>query len=159
MTSLFAVASPVLLVVCLLPVVAAAEPAERPSGMHTPRITDLTWAAYDGNSLPPAPSSTGTASLVDGPEPRECKPRYMVGPGLGIPLGLGAMTMGSVFTAAGARGILTTTNESKLIAVGSVALVLGTAAFLYSSVKLSRNKTRRRQVCGRVTDVPDWRRQ
>lgn len=82
----------------------------------------------------------------------------MVGPGMGIPLGLGAITMGSLFTAIGARGIFTTANEPRLIGWGSATLVVGTATFIYSSIKLKRNLTRRREVCGRSLEDPAWRR-
>ena len=83
--------------------------------------------------------------------PRECKPRYMAGPAVGIPLGLGTAGLGSAFVF-----IATTPSSSRLrdsstaIGIaGSVMIPTGTAVFIYSAVKAKRNRQERRRVCNR----------
>lgn len=89
--------------------------------------------------------------------PRECKPRYMVGPGLGIPLGIGAMTLGGVVVWAGTgcwgwAGVdcsaPRSTSERAAMAGGALLLGAGAATLIYSSIKLHRNMQTRTRVCG-----------
>ena len=91
------------------------------------------------------------------PIPRECKPKYMVGPGLGVPLGVGTVMGGAVMVAVGNLDVLNTGDaktrrDRALIAGGSIMIGAGLAAFIYSSVKLSQNRHARRRVCD--SDTP-----
>ncbi len=97
--------------------------------------------------------------------PRECTPRYMAGPGVGIPLGLGTAVTGAVFVGYGTadfelfgQRISWARNPPASIAGGSVMIAAGLTAFLYSSVKLSKNRRQRERVCGRRNEKPAWRR-
>lgn len=84
--------------------------------------------------------------------PRECKPRYMVGPGLGVPLGVGAVMGGAVMVAVGNFQVLgpvpKTRRDRAFIAGGSLMIGAGIATFIYSTIKLQENRHARRRVCG-----------
>jgi hypothetical protein len=87
----------------------------------------------------------------DSPSPRrECTPRYMAGPGVGIPLGLGTAALGSAFVF-----VSTVPNERSLPdgraagIAGAVMIPVGVAAFIYSSIKLAKNRQTRSRVCPR----------
>jgi hypothetical protein len=86
--------------------------------------------------------------------PHECKPRYMAGPVLGIPLSVGSMILGGVMVGAGTDfQVLASGSGSKvpgLIAGGSVLLAAGAAAMVYSAIKLTKNVQRRALVCDSV---------
>ena len=81
--------------------------------------------------------------------PRECKPRYMAGPAVGLVLGVYAVAFGTVVKRDGfaypkQRDPMHTGWGAALIAAG-----LGT--FVYSSVRLAKNRHARRRVCGTGT--------
>jgi hypothetical protein len=103
---------------------------------------------------PVAPPLEPTEPNAPPSTPRECKPRYMAGPAVGIPLGVGSMILGGVMVGAGtdfqvfASG--SGTNEPSLIASGSVLLAAGAAAMAYSAIKLTKNVRRRALVCDSV---------
>lgn len=84
--------------------------------------------------------------------PRECTPRYMAGPALGVPLGLGAFMGGVVMVTVGNFHLWEPEPKSRgdrgLIAGGSILMAAGLASFIYSSVKISNNRHTRRRVCG-----------
>jgi len=62
----------------------------------------------------------------------------MVGPGLGIPVGLSTATVGSVLAWAGSVDFWgPTPNNQEAIAGGTLLIGAGLATFIYSSVKLS----------------------
>ncbi len=88
------------------------------------------------------------AEILAPPVPRECKPSYMVGPGLGIPLGLSTATVGSVLAWAGSVDFWgPTPNNQGAIAGGTLLIGAGLATFIYSSVKLSKNRHSRERLC------------
>jgi hypothetical protein len=96
------------------------------------------------------------AEIPASPVPRECKPKYMVGPGIGIPLGLGTATFGGVLTYAATVDIFgSTPNSAGGIAGGTLLIGAGLATFIYSSIKLSKNRHTRERLCSPGT-VPHW---
>jgi len=85
--------------------------------------------------------------------PRECTGRYMAGPAVGIPLGLSVAAFGSVLVAAASADLFESSRpndpaERGAIAGGSIMIGAGLASFIYSSVKLSKNRRTRKRVCG-----------
>ena len=91
------------------------------------------------------------AEIPAPPVPRECKPRYMAGPAVGIPLGLGTAAFGSVFTYAATVDVLVPTPNSRGgIAGGTLMIAAGLATFIYSSIKLKRNMDARRRLCSSI---------
>lgn len=84
---------------------------------------------------------------------RECRPRYMAGPGVGIPLGLGTASVGAAFVfLASTPNSSSFPDSSSARAVGiagAVMIPVGLATFIYSSVKLARNRHTRQRVCDR----------
>ncbi len=105
---------------------------------------------------------TGAVGTVETPAPavpRECKSRYMVGPGMGIALGPTVIIGGGYMVAAGSLGGLwdseLTSRDKGLIAGGSFVIAGGAATFIYSLVKLSRNRHERRRVCDSDTPHSD----
>ncbi len=94
----------------------------------------------------------------DSPPPRrECTPRYMAGPAAGIPLGLGAAGLGSalVFVASVPFTDPSLPDSRAAGIAGSVILPVGVAAFIYSSVKLAKNRQTRFRECKRRESM--WR--
>lgn len=82
------------------------------------------------------------------PVPRECKPRYMAGPGTGLVLGLGSIGLGGPLIWAGTYyGEPRSAGEKGLIAGGSLMIAAGLAAVVYSGIKLKRNQETRNRVC------------
>ena len=84
--------------------------------------------------------------------PRECTGRYMAGPAVGIPLGLSVAAFGSVLVAAATSDLFEESRpndpkERGAAAGGSIMIGAGLAAFIYSSVKLSKNRRTRKRVC------------
>jgi len=84
--------------------------------------------------------------------PRECTGRFMAGPAVGIPLGLGVAAFGSVLISAATVDLFeprpSSRSERGAIAGGSIMIGTGLAAFIYSSVKLSKNRRVRKRICG-----------
>jgi hypothetical protein len=94
--------------------------------------------------VPPQPTLEGSPP----PVPRECKPRYMAGPGTGLVLGMGAMGLGGPLIWAGTYyGEPRSAGEKALIAGGSLMIAAGLAAVVYSGIKLKRNQETRNRVC------------
>jgi len=100
---------------------------------------------------------SGAVEFVETPAPplpRECKPRYMAGPAVGLVVGPGAIVGGMFMIAAGSFQLdlfgvedERTTRDRGLIAGGSLFLAAGLATFIYSSAKLSKNRHERRRIC------------
>jgi hypothetical protein len=93
------------------------------------------------------------AEIPAPPVPRECKRRYMVGLGIGNPLGLGTFMGGVVMVTIGNYDLSEsvdpkTRSDRAFIAGGSIMIAAGLATFIYSSVKLSQNRHERLRVCG-----------
>ena len=80
--------------------------------------------------------------------PRECTPRYMVGPGMGIPLSSGVIASGAIMITLGSAGFFETRGNRATMATGSIVVAAGVLMFVYSAVRLSKNKRERRRVCG-----------
>jgi hypothetical protein len=79
---------------------------------------------------------------------RECTPRYMAGPGVGIPLGLGTAALGSAFVFVSSVPNETSLPDGRAAGIaGAVMIPVGVAAFIYSSIKLSKNRRTRLRVC------------
>jgi hypothetical protein len=94
--------------------------------------------------VPPQP----TLDVSPPPVPRECKPRYMAGPGTGLVLGLGSIGLGGALIGAGTYyGEPRSAGEKGLIAGGSLMIGAGLAAVVYSGIKLKRNQETRNRVC------------
>jgi hypothetical protein len=96
-----------------------------------------------------------SVELLEAPTPsvpRECTGRFMAGPAVGIPLGLGVAAFGSVLVSAAAVDLFgsrpSSRSERGAIAGGSIMIGTGLAAFIYSSVKLSKNRRARKRICG-----------
>ncbi|MGB8222794.1 MAG: hypothetical protein WCF10_09405 [Polyangiales bacterium] len=105
-------------------------------------------ASIEGEPVsPPLPPTEPNAPST----PRECKPRYMAGPAVGIPLSVGSMILGGVMVGAGTDyQVLASgsgSNVPGLIGGGSVLLAVGAAAMVYSAIKLTKNVHRRALVC------------
>lgn len=92
----------------------------------------------------------------EGPR-RECTPRYMAGPAVGIPLGLGTAGLGSALVfVASVPYTDTSLPDSRAAGIaGAVILPVGVAAFIYSSVKLAKNRQARLRECKRRESM--WR--
>ena len=74
--------------------------------------------------------------------PRECKPRYMAGPGTGLVLGIGSIGVGGSVIWAG------TLLDPRLTAGGSFVVAAGLAVAIFSAIKVKRNRDRRARICG-----------
>jgi hypothetical protein len=90
------------------------------------------------------------------PVPRECTGRFVAGPAVGIPLGLGTAAFGGVLVYAATNPLgdsfssdRRSNNAPGAIAGGAILVGAGLAAFLYSTIKLRKNLEARRRVCGR----------
>jgi hypothetical protein len=93
----------------------------------------------------------GAVGKVSPAPRRECTPRYMAGPATGIPLGLGTAGLGSALVfVASAPYTDTSLPDSRASGIaGAVMIPVGVAAFIYSSVKLAKNRQTRLRVCGK----------
>ena len=115
-----------------------------------PKLTlPISYFDQVGSGAPGAMPQPG-ADLLATPTPRECKPRYMAGPGTGMALGAGAITGGALMVTAGNLQLFDspkTRRERGLIAGGSVLMAAGVAALIYSSVRLAKNRYARQSVC------------
>lgn len=91
-------------------------------------------------------------SRIESSEPRECTGRFVAGPAVGIPLGVGTAALGAVLIYAGTDPVFDSrsNNAAGVIAGGSIMVAVGLAAFLYSSVKLRRNLETRDRVCSEI---------
>lgn len=102
--------------------------------------------------VPHARADEAAASEGEAPIPRECKARFVAGPSVGIPLGLGTATLGGMFIYVGsarAYGAVGVDDRSPgAIAGGTIMLSAGLAAVVYSSIKLRRNLDARFERCG-----------
>ncbi|MEM8605854.1 MAG: hypothetical protein AAGF92_02015 [Myxococcota bacterium] len=180
MPSFLSIVTCALLAATVLPSPAAAQNTTAPSKWNSRSFTALSWAVYTYDEALPssadnqtpeadaadaaAPADAADAAAPadaaetdpDPPEPRECKPRYMVGPGLGIPLGAGSLIGGAIFTAIGVGTFGST--EPKVIGIGAAMLTVGLGTLAFSMVKLRRNRERRLELCGRRMEPADWRR-
>jgi len=81
---------------------------------------------------------------------RECKARYMVGPAVGIPLGVGSMIVGGLMVGAGTNFSVLGSDGSNvpgLIGGGSALLAAGAGALVFSAIKAKRNVKTRARVC------------
>ena len=99
-------------------------------------------------------AGTGAVELVETPAPpvpRECTPRYMAGPAVGVVVGPGAIFVGYGMVAAGSFDLFDTYQKTRgqrgLIAGGSIMMAAGLGTFLYSIGKLVVNRRERRRVC------------
>jgi hypothetical protein len=76
----------------------------------------------------------------------------MAGPAVGVPLGLGVVAFGSVLISAATVDFFeprpNSRSERGAIAGGSIMIGAGLATFIYSSVKLSKNRRVRKRICG-----------
>lgn len=93
------------------------------------------------------------AAAVESPTPRECKPRFMAGPGFGIAASPLAVVGGTFMIIGGTLDGLFTDDSNRvssagLVAGGSVLVAAGLGTLIFSSVRLSRNLKARRSVCG-----------
>jgi hypothetical protein len=86
------------------------------------------------------------------PVPRECRPRYMAGPAVGLPLGVYAIASGTIMVRAGTDMQIFSSpprhRDPMLIGWGGALIAAGVGTFIYSSVKLAMNRHVRRRVCG-----------
>ena len=88
------------------------------------------------------------------PARRECKPRYMAGPAVGIAVGALAIVTGPALILAGTWDLELFGVESEktradraLQGSGAALLIAGFGALIYSSVKLAENRHKRERVC------------
>ncbi len=96
-------------------------------------------------------------SGIESSEPRECTGRFVAGPAVGIPLGVGTAALGGVLIYAGTDRFFDDSSNARagFIAGGSITVAAGLAALVYSSIKLRRNLEVRHRVCGENrTDRP-----
>ncbi len=105
-------------------------------------------------SIERAKAQTADVSETPISPPRECTGRFVAGPAVGIPLGLGAAAIGGVLIYAGTNPLGdafsqgSNNNARGAIAGGAILVGAGLAAFLYSAVKLHKNLEVRRRLCG-----------
>jgi hypothetical protein len=96
---------------------------------------------------------SGTVQYVETPTPpvpRECTPRYMAGPAVGLVVGPGAIVSGLFMVAAGSYRSIPdqrTGGDRALIAGGAIVMAAGLGTFLYSIGKLVKNRHERRRIC------------
>jgi hypothetical protein len=139
----------------LLGVLVRAVQSSLPSPAHAeggsqPRLALV--ADYSDDSVLGVVGS-GTVQYVETPAPpvqRECTPRYMAGPAVGLVVGPGAMVGGLFMTAAGSyRSGLgeRTARDRGLMAGGALVMAAGLGTFLYSIGKLAKNRHERRRIC------------
>ena len=89
-----------------------------------------------------------TPEALPPPVRRECKPRYMAGPGVGLTLGMASIGFGGVMI-----GFATDDDpfgisaEKGSIAGGSLMIAAGLAAIVYSGIKATLNGEKRARVC------------
>ncbi len=87
------------------------------------------------------------------PVPRECTPRYMAGPAVGMVLGYGAIGGGAAMIFANSFGFALSETEEKtrrdrgVQAGGAILMTAGVGALAYSIAKLVINRRERRRVC------------
>ena len=114
-------------------------------------LTLLLWGSAAGHAL----ADETTASGAEEPTPRECTGRFVAGPAVGIPLGLGTAAFGGILVYAGTNPLgdsfdsnRSGNNAPGAIAGGSILIGAGLAVFVYSAIKLRRNLEVRRSICG-----------
>ena len=91
-----------------------------------------------------------TSAALTPPVPRECRPRYMAGPGTGVVLGMGSVGVGAPLIWAG------TLYDARMTAGASLIVAAGLAAVVASGIKLKRNRDRRAHVCGASSGSFMW---
>ena len=96
----------------------------------------------------------GAPPALESPKPRECTGRFVAGPSVGIPVGLGTAAVGAVLIYAATNplddafgGDSAGNNWPGGVAGGSILVAAGLAAFLYSAIKLHKNLDVRRDLC------------
>ena len=98
---------------------------------------------------------SGARSLVAAPPqptPRECRPRYLAAPAIGVALGPLTMGGGAAMVTAGALGDRpASSRDRQMIGWGVGLLAVGTAVWIYSAFKLADNRQNRQRQCG-----PRW---
>jgi hypothetical protein len=115
--------------ICVLPLASAAARAHAQD------------AAADAPVITYLPRSSAPA------DPRECKPRFMVGPAMGVVLAPTAIVVGSFMVAESVEDQLAVNRP--LTAAGGVTIALSSAVLVYSVGKLVANHRKRRRVCPR----------
>jgi len=121
--------------------------AEEPKASPSPSVEP------DDNAILYLPSGgTDEAVASAASTRRECKPRYMAGPAVGIVAGPGAILSGLFMIAAGTPIDIfgpaeRTGRDRALTAGGAFVLAAGTGALFYSIGKLVKNRRTRKRVC------------
>lgn len=107
-----------------------------------------------GSTAGRARADEGAPPALESPTPRECTGRFVAGPSVGIPVGLGTAAFGAVLIYAASNplgdafgGDASSNNSPGGIAGGSILVGAGLAAFLYSAIKLHKNLAVRRDLC------------
>jgi len=130
--------------------------ASNPAQAEGPAASPSFSLDLDDSALRYLPSGETDESLAPSAStPRECKPRYMAGPAVGMVAGPGAIVLGWFMIGAGyptSRLLFTsserTGGEKALTAGGAILFAAGTGALLYSIGKLVKNRRERKRVCG-----------
>lgn len=121
--------------------------AEQPKASPSPSVE------LDDNAILHLPSGgTDEAVASAASTRRECTPRYMAGPAVGMVVGPGAILAGFSMIAAGTPiGIFgpaeRTGRDKALTAGGAFVVAAGTGALFYSIGKLAKNRRTRKRVC------------
>lgn len=107
-----------------------------------------------GSTAGRARAEEGAPAVLESPTPRECTGRFVAGPSVGIPVGLGTAALGAVLIYAATNplgdafsGHSAGNNWPGGVAGGAILVGAGLAAFIYSAVKLHKNLEVRRDLC------------
>ena len=139
-------------------------PLARADGSQTRLRPDDPWVVHwmraaEPNRAPPWSADIDIAFVrVDtGPNTaRECKPRYMVGPGMGVVVAPGVVLGGSVAVTVGtwdfSGSYSRTALDRGIIALGAIGIAGGVALLIGSAHNIGKKRARRNEVCGPLPD-------
>ncbi len=118
---------------------------------HSFSVLGLCALVLIGSTAGRARAQEEAPSALESPTPRECTGRFVAGPSVGIPVGLGTAAFGAflIFAATNPLGDVFggNTNSPGGIAGGSILVGAGLAVFVYSAIKLHKNLEVRRDLC------------
>ena len=121
---------------------------------HSFPVLGLCALVLIGSTAGRARAQEEAPSALESPTPRECTGRFVAGPSVGIPVGLGTAAIGAVLIWAATNptgdllfGESADNNSAGGIAGGSILVGAGLAAFVYSAIKLHKNLEVRRDLC------------
>ena len=91
-------------------------------------------------------SASAQSTEINYEMPRECKSRYMAGPGTGVVLSAGAVWFGSQLIWLGSDGFFD--RDRGLLGGGAFMVAAGAATMAISFMSIARHRKHRKTLCG-----------